>query len=854
MRSNLVNFFTAIYAILLVFSFQTSYAQYGLEFSSHENELDKRTSLSIAEDKSIKLENQTEFSFDLQFKPYQQDYFGYIFRLILDDKLNIDLIYDRRQDNGRHFKLVVGDKFTDINFDIPKAKLFYKWNPIKLHLDIERGVLKLSTSQATFTHKMDLKGKSAYKLFFGFNDFSTFQSSDLPPMRIKDVVIKGNDKVCHHWKLDETSGLTASDSKGSLKAKSNNPSWIKRQRQEWGLENEYYVSGQASVAFDQKRECVYIVSEDSLVRTYLGATVSTSWPYANGPLHMANGSQSMIDPLTGNLLNISIDQKVVSSFDTLTRNWSKNFFHPSHGTHYLDFNKFYSPKDSSIYMVSGYGHFLYKNSVHKYHLPTQSWDSLTFTGDHLFPHYLGALGVGEKGVYLLGGYGSSTGDQMLNPKISNDFVKMDIHSKSFKTLYEIKFPFPEAVWANSLVVDDQANVIYGLMFPRNKFKSFLQLVSISADGKNLQELGSTIPFDFHDIKSYSDFFYSKESNRFVAVTLFYDSALSQSRVRIYSLLAPALPYELNEGEKDSSKSYLPWIILSGIVLGLSVISYILFSRNKNKSKSVVKDKEFINTEAIQPSITQNKHVAQTPKKITGPTLLLFRGDMQIIDREGNEITKQFSPLLKELLTMFVVFTLYRGRGVSSEKLVELFWSDKSNASATNNRSVNIAKINSLLEQLGDVKISKKSGYWGLENVESIKVDLSEFMDLLKKANDISSEEINRLLLLLEKGGFMFDTDYEWLDGIKDEISIHAIGLLSGILHQLKLEVDSETIVEIANRIFHFDSVNEEAMVYKCKALVFLGYHSLAHQCFENFSQVYKQLYGESYTKTYRDIV
>ncbi|WP_093100054.1 RagB/SusD family nutrient uptake outer membrane protein [Sphingobacterium mizutaii] len=269
-----------------------------------------------------------------------------------------------------------------------------------------------------------------------------------------------------------------------------------------------------------------------------------------------------------------------SAFDTLTRTWTQSFQHPAHGTHYLSFNKFYSAKDSSIYMLAGYGHFRYKSSIHKYHIPSNTWDSLSFGGDPLFPHYLGAMGVDRDSVYLLGGYGSTTGDQMLNPKISNDFVLMNVESKTFKTLGEIKFPFPEAVWANSLVIDEASNTMYGLMFPRNKFKSFLQLVSMSKDGKNFQELGSTIPFDFHDIKSFADFFYSKASNRFVAVTLFYDSALSQSRVRIYSLLAPALPNQILEGSAQSKSNN--WILISGLVTlaGLGLLQFIREERER----------------------------------------------------------------------------------------------------------------------------------------------------------------------------------------------------------------------------------------------------------------------------------
>ena len=175
MRRLFFKILVTIYVFALILFCQESYGQYGLEFSSHEKELDKRTSLLIGTEKSIDLAKQTELTFDLQFKPYQQDYFGYIFRLILDEKLNIDLIYDRRQDNGRHFKLVVGDKFTDINFDIPKSDLFYQWNKFKIVLDKEQGKLTLSTAKNSFTHQMDLKDRSAFKLLFGFNDYKFFQ-------------------------------------------------------------------------------------------------------------------------------------------------------------------------------------------------------------------------------------------------------------------------------------------------------------------------------------------------------------------------------------------------------------------------------------------------------------------------------------------------------------------------------------------------------------------------------------------------------------------------------------------------------------------------------------------------------
>lgn len=855
MRSKYIRLFIIVYFLFSIFLCSIAFGQYGLEFVSHENEFDKRTSLCIGDKDPLNLSDQTKLTFDLQFKPYQQDYFGYIFRLIIDDKTNIDLIYDRSLGYGKHFKLIVGDTFTNINFDIPTYILYYNWSKIELVLDKKENKILFKCLNKTFEYKIDLKTMKSYKLAFGFNNYTLFQSSDLPPMRIKDVAIYNEKKLSHLWALDQTLGKLVKDKEGLKNAIANNPLWIKRLRQEWTLENDYYVSGRASFSFDPVRECVYVISEDSLVRTYLGTKNFTSWKYLKAPMRAPNGYQAILNPLTRQINLISIDQKIVSEFDTLTRLWSKDFIFPAKGTHYLSFNKFYSPKDSSYYMVAGYGHFQYNNHVHKYHLPSQTWDSLSFAGDSLFPHYLGALGTGKNGsIFLLGGYGSATGNQMLNPKVSGDLMKMDLQSREFKKISEVNFSEIEGVWANSLVFNDSTNTIYGLMFPKNKFKSSLQLISISPDGKEIKELGSTVPFDFHDIKSFADLYYSKASNKFVAVTMYFDTNARQSRVRIFTLMAPALPYLIDKGNPSSSP--ISWPI--SVLLALGIIGIILILILISRKRRHNFNKPMIEEPLFKKSILRDEPVEfekiETDPVNRGSAIYLFRGDIQIFNKNGVEITKQFSKLLKELLSMFVVYTLYRGRGISSEKLVEIFWSDKSVSSATNNRSVNIAKINSLLEQLGDIKISKQSGYWSIENLETIETDLSDFLKLSKKGSSLNPSEVEKIISLLGNGGFMYESDYEWLDSIKDEISIHAIGLLSSLFHNPKYQDNPELIVEISNRIFHFDSVNEEAMINKCKALIHLGYHSLAHQCFETFQQVYQQLYAEPYIKDYKEII
>ena len=53
------------------------------------------------------------------------------------------------------------------------------------------------------------------------------------------------------------------------------------------------------------------------------------------------------------------------------------------------------------------------------------------------------------------------------------------------------------------------------------------------------------------------------------------------------------------------------------------------------------------------------------------SIFLF-GQFQIIDREGNDITRLFTPLLKELLLVIAIYSIRNGRGISSEGLNEIF--------------------------------------------------------------------------------------------------------------------------------------------------------------------------------------
>ena len=123
-----------------------------------------------------------------------------------------------------------------------------------------------------------------------------------------------------------------------------------------------------------------------------------------------------------------------------------------------------------------------------------------------------------------------------------------------------------------------------------------------------------------------------------------------------------------------------------ITAGIGLMIYLVFVLFRRKRKTTVAPDKH------EPSSME------TVRHRKNNSILLF-GGFQIFDREGKDITGQFTPLPKKLLLYILLHTLRNEKGVSSQSLYETFWFDKSVESARNNRAVNIVKLKSLLENL-----------------------------------------------------------------------------------------------------------------------------------------------------------
>ncbi|GGM93589.1 hypothetical protein GCM10010967_28440 [Dyadobacter beijingensis] len=842
---------TLIAALLFIFPKPALAQQHGLRFASYEVLQDQRTTLNITPAKPVCFSEKLELTFDLAFVPKQKTYFGYIFRLIGNDKHNIDLVYDNgiAAANGR-FRVITGDRLSSIAFNLPDNILFGSGTRFRVNLDATARKLTIAAGGRTFAQTIDLAPGSCFQVLFGANQHKVFQTTDVPPMTLADIELTLDGKTTGSWPLDERSGATAHNGKGKTAAVSENPVWVERLREVWQPRKRIITSGFACTALDQKRETLYLIGEDSLHSYSVASQVAVAYPYASGRLHLAKGNQAFVDTASGNLYTYNADQQRIARFDFTTRKWDNNFIFPipESSTEYWHSNKFYSAPDSSLYVFGGYGHLTYKNSIHRLHLPTGQWSPVAADTGIFTPRYLAAGGSGAKGMYLLGGYGSLTGQQILNPRNWNDLLLFNPETRHWTKVYETGADLPNLNFANSLVFSD--NHFYALTFPKNRYNSALQLMQGSLEKPAFKSISAAIPYSFHDTHSFADLFFCPGSKQLVALAMTRSEDDKQTVLHVYTLLTPVR--ETNAEVAMAAGEEVPvWPFVLGAAALAGIAAWLYYRRRNAPARPDTRREQ---VQGIEPAVITPARKTVTPAYAPARNSIALFGDLQVTDANGTDITQAFTPLIKELFLVILLYTIRWKRGINSDKLRELLWADKTAESARNNRSVNLTKLKAILARMPHCQIVMTAGHWKLDFDENeVQIDYLDFLNITS-AKTIDRAMVEALINITNKGSFLSNMEFEWLDAFKSEISNIVVNTYLNYAGSVPVSDDAELMIRLANNISYFDPANEEAMILKCKSFALLGKHSLAKSTFESFTREYSNIYGEEFRRELPDIL
>jgi two-component SAPR family response regulator len=825
----------------------------GLEFYSFEEKQEDRTSLNLDPDEPYSFPDGFSMSFDVCFVKSKWN-FGYVFRIIGQNDQHVDFIL-------RETNLIVTYSLGKIIADCALREINLDYNsfiPFKITFDIKNNLVNVSLANEKFSTKaVSIDDFKKGNIIFGKCDYPQLQTSDVPKMIIKNVRINNlKDEPVYFWPLSKHTQTGVYDELKNCFAGAENAKWVLDEHALWKKQIAFDTQNNPQISYDSNEKRIAIADRESffLYDTYTH-TLSKDKLKMGFP-HSIYANQMIYNPLNKKYYSYRFKMnkgEEVVSYDPSSKSWENYELEKSY-SEYWHHNGIVSYPDSCIYLFGGYGHHKYKDEINKYSFRTQTWEKLHYKGDKVQPRYLSGLGkIDDDHVLIFGGYGSETGSQELSPQNYYNLFVVDIRTLEAKKIWEMNPPPQNGfVVANSLVVDTLNSCFYALCFSQQLYNTAFYLARFSMEKPEYEVLTNGIPFSFHDIYSYVDLFFNEDSNELSAIAFSPVVPDSTSVVSIYSLAYPPMSetglYQNPEDVKSLSKTFYASIALVLVLLLAATVCIYKIRKKKNPVAEKDTDNE-ISSEDEKP-----EHINKKEKK---QAIFLF-GGFQVKDKNGRDITGEFSPLLVQLFLIILLNTLKEdGKGISSSKLKDVLWFDKSQESALNNRGVLLSKIRQIFEQVGYINVESQNTYWSVTFGEEMYCDYREalaIMKRLKEKKNRTGKEIKKLIAIVSAGELLPNLQIDWIDPFKADFANELIDLLLDIAAQNSFVFSPQEHIDLADAIFTHDSLNEEALKLKCAALIKMGKNGLAKAVYSSFTKEYSTLFNAKFRYSFEQVI
>ena len=812
-----------------------SYLDEGLFFYSHEVAQEKRTSLNLTAKEPLHFKNKFNIEFEVNFRR-GDGYFGNILKIIGDDRLNIDLVANLADNQGDNFWLTVKDKvlFKYKWSDIPKSS-YNKWIKFNLEIDSDNSKLTLTINgyKIVKTSK-DIAFITDYNFIFGKSLFNKFVTTDVCPMSIRNIKIFDKDgKLVRDWVLGKhTKSNKTYDNVINDEATANHPKWLIDQNLFWKKNKDFKFNKLLGFARDDQSGRIFFIDSKTV---YVYSILNSSMKNFSYKDHFLQCQSNFFvyNNFKNQLIAYSIDEKYYSTFDFDKLQWS-NSDKICDETNYLQHNKMISPKDSILITFGGYGHYKYNSQLKKFN-PTDSKLNPYDLSNKITPRYLSSSGILNPNEFLIfGGYGSRSGKQGVNSQFYYDLYSVNFKYFKVKKLWDKdNLPSQPFVPIQSMVIDYNSDSFYTLIFNSTTYNSSLKLARFGINTYEMSLFPNSIPYKFLDVKSNADFFLNAKNSKLYTLTTL------GNKVSLYSLpYPPLLSSDIYQNEIYSIHYNNYYWALSLIIL---ISMLFVFLRHRKKSKKHLK------TEDSHEEIFHLEYPKS--EKIKNSAIYIF-GNFQIYDKVGNDITSLFTPTIKELFLLILLSSIKNDKGISSKKLTELLWPNKSESNARNNKNVSLSRLRLLLDKIGDIDINNENTYWQMNFGESVFCDYYFVSHKLNETN-LDHAQIYEILNLVSRGEISPDIQTEWMENFRAEISNLIIDNLDKIS---KTQDDIHVLILISNVILKYDSLNEDSIALKCKSLYKLGKKGMAKQSYNQFCNEYLNLLDSKFDVSFNDII
>ncbi|KAA6337944.1 hypothetical protein EZS27_014014, partial [termite gut metagenome] len=615
--------------------------QSGLYFYSHEVDKEERTSLHIPISEIDELGRNFTIGFDFKIRTSNQN-FGYIFRMIGEKEMNLDLIIsDLRMDSL--VSVILSNKpIIQFNTHSLSNFGFDTWNNACISLVDD--TISMTINGITKSRKIPDNKYRFLDIYFGANKHAEFSTTEISPMTVKNIRLFSKQKEIRYWPLDRHGKNIVCDEYKKEKAYTINPKWEIDNHYKWQKKESITFEMFPQIAFDSINERVFIAQYNRMLIYDVQREKLDTIHNIQGNPYYVYANQMVYDSRVGQLISYNFSNDRLATYNFQQRKWNYNDpekIMPQYWHH----GKLFISEDSMLVTIGGYGYFKYKGVMMKYPLSEKKWEKVDISKT-IYPRYLGSIGyLGEGKVLYFGGYGSESGNQEESPRNYYDLYQIDVHNDSIVKLWEKATKNNEVHYtnSNSMVIDKKKGVFYVLTYENRLKKSNIQIKEFKINSPEYRFVGDTIPYIFSDNRSFCDLFLSSKAGKLVAITTYTGDKENVSNIDIYTInYSPFATDEIYQQETiiNTYQNYIITIIIVGLII--CIILYVL--KKKKRLKQYNGNGKENSNDNTPLSLDLLKDV---PVGNTSPSIILL-GGFQVIDEKRIDITKMFPPTVKHL--------------------------------------------------------------------------------------------------------------------------------------------------------------------------------------------------------------
>jgi len=822
----------ALQAILISAVLVAQPLDYGLSVVAYPSPEELHTGMALEGGRPIPLKGKTlEMSFDVYNR--RDNVFGCVFRILTDKGENVDLMYTADLKDVRQPILVTG---TEVHTLVNPIRTD-EWIHVSISLNPRDGQLELDYGgELMKVRDAGTKGAQSFRIAFGLCPFAGYVLSDVASVDLRDIRISRGGKPLRHWALARHAGNSCYDELAGAPASVSNPVWIIDNYASFRPVFSHSFTSTPSVTFDDDAT-FYMSAPGEPIHVFHTDGRSPEEIQIKGGQNPANYPNQLFYVAGGHnwLTAYNLDEDLFSTFDFSTGRWDNDVV-PTRDHYYWNNTNAWEPRIHALYSFGGYGHYHYRNELVVSYLEDKEKNTRV-TIDDITPRYAVTSYIVDSLLYVFGGRGNPSGKQELSPKNYYDLYTINTRTFEVKKLWDLgSSPFGDFISGENFVYNWSNGDFYML----SNLDGFT-LLKLRPESPGIEKMSLPIPPKRNAQYTYVNIWHSYSKEKIYALIL--QSQVDQrTDVDVYEINYPPVPVsEVLQEEKPQAASRLPrnfWWYMALALLFLVLVGgnvYFLMKLRGRKSLS--------SHEADHPEEDGPRYYDFSRSSVN------FFGGFHVTDRSGTDITAQFTPTLKSLLALLVLYT-DRSGGIASHKINSLLWSYKMDDTANNNRNVYMSKLRALLDEVGDIRIQNSNKLWSIEFGPGSQCDYLEAARLFKEGT--GEEDVDRLLELFLKGPVLPNTEQDWIDDFKSSFSSSAIDFL---IRQLsRTDLSDRTLLKAADTILQHDFLSEDALKAKVRILVRQSKPGLAKTIYDNFCKEYRKSLGIDYGISFKELI